>query len=253
MFILIAIIALVGMVSAGWAQNLVQTNVVGTKDLKLVTEEYPPLTFSDGEGVSGYATQIVREIMNVLDVKAEIKVLPWEEAYQVALKEDNVVIFTIERTPQREKLFHWVGPLGENSASFYVSPNSSITFSAPDEARKLRSIAVVSSWFTEQQLLDMGFDNLISTNNPQECIRMVVDGAADATVLTDITAPELIKEAGVEPDALVPVVTLTSTEYYLGFSLGTDKEIVASWDNAFNMLKEKGVIKDLKSKWFKEK
>lgn len=265
-FIFIAIVGLMAIVSPVQGQfvqplssDVKPHDVAGfgndykSYDLKLVTEEYPPLTFSTGDGVSGYATEVVREIMNMLETKAEIKILPWEEAYQQALKEKNVVIFTIERTPQREKLFQWVGPLGENSASFYVSPRSGIKFSEPEEARKLGSIAVVSSWFTEQQLLDMGFDNLITVNHPSECIRMVVDGAADATVLTDITAHSLMKETGVEPDALMPISVLSSTEYYIGFSMETGKDVVDAWSKALSILKDKGVIKDLKSKWFMEK
>jgi polar amino acid transport system substrate-binding protein len=221
-------------------------------NLQIFTEEYPPLTFAVGEEVSGYATDIVRELMKVLGTKHPIKLLTWESAYQRALKEENTVIYTIERTPLREKNFQWVGPLGENSAGFYVKAESKLKITKLEDAKKLGSIAIVSNWFAEQQLLDLGFKNLIPTASHEESIQMVASGKANAVLLTDITAKSLIKDAGLKPDSLIRAFTFSSTQYYIGFSLSTKKEIVKAWSKAFEVLEETGVLAELKSKWMKE-
>jgi polar amino acid transport system substrate-binding protein len=55
-----------------------------------------------------------------LDYKIEL--LPWVRAYNMALNRDNVLIYTITRTTERENLFHWIVLLG--AAKFYLMGRS---------------------------------------------------------------------------------------------------------------------------------
>jgi polar amino acid transport system substrate-binding protein len=66
--------------------------------------EYPPFMFTKDGEVTGFATEIVHEIMKRLDVSYDIKSLPLKRAYRYLLEEPKVMMFTVTRTKSRENL-----------------------------------------------------------------------------------------------------------------------------------------------------
>jgi len=219
--------------------------------MQILTEEYPPITFAVGDSISGYATDVVRALQTKLGSKEEIVIGDWNQAYTKALSEENVLLFSMEQTYARKDLFNWIGPLGEHTSSFYVRSDSPITLGSPDEAKQLKSIATTSDWFTEQFLKDNGFKNLISSAQPSENVHQVMEGTAEATILSDLTAPSIIIESGYEPEDLKPVVEVLKTKYYLAISKQTKPKIVARWEKAFGELVADGTIEKIRKDWFK--
>jgi polar amino acid transport system substrate-binding protein len=220
-------------------------------ELSLVTEDYPPLTFEQDGKLSGYGVEVIEAIQQKLETNYQPQMMSWDNAYQKALNEANVVIFTLEKTPEREELFHFVGPLGANTASIYVRGDSPLQLDSLEDLRKLGSIATTSNWFTEIYLKEQSLTNLSSMADPKDNIRSVISGAAEASVFTDLTYPLLAKEAGIAPEDLKPVYTLMTTEFYIGISKATDPKIVALWQNAFDELVLDGSIAKLKARWLK--
>lgn len=219
--------------------------------MQILTEEYPPISFASGDSVSGYATDVVRAMQTKLGSSDPITLTKWDEAYNKALKTENVMLFSMEQTPQRKDLFHWIGPLGDNASSFYVRKDSQLSLANPDEAKKLQGVATTASWFTEQFLKDNGFTNLISTSTPQENIALVMDGKAEATILTNLTAASIITDAGYAADDLKPILEVMKTKYYIAISKATPTKTVEKWQKAFGELSADGSLEKLRSKWFK--
>ena len=71
--------------------------------IQMMTEEYPPVTFMKNGKVSGFVTDMVREISARQGIPDNIQLTSWDEAYKVALSNPNVVLFSAERTAEREK------------------------------------------------------------------------------------------------------------------------------------------------------
>lgn len=219
-------------------------------ELKILTEDYPPLSFmADGE-ISGYGTDVVNAIQDELGMSNPIQLLSWEEAYNTALNEANVVIFTIDKTPEREEKFHFIGPLGSNVASFYTYSDNELQIEDLEAAKAVPTIATTTNWFTEQYLQERGFENLKSMNDPLQTLRSLKNKEADLAVFTDVTLPELLREAEIDRDELQPVMQLLTTDYYIAISKSTPQSIVSQWQNAFEGIKNKGMLEDLKQKWF---
>jgi polar amino acid transport system substrate-binding protein len=59
---------------------------------------------------SGFVTDMVREIAARQKVPDHIRLTSWKNAYDMALLHPKVVLFSAERTPERENLFQWGGP-----------------------------------------------------------------------------------------------------------------------------------------------
>ena len=98
---------------------------------QLVTEEYPPITFMRDGKPSGFVTDMVREIAARQGIPDNIRLTSWKNAYNMALLHPKVVLFSAERTPERENLFQWVGPVGKNSAILYAKKGSGIRIRQP--------------------------------------------------------------------------------------------------------------------------
>ena len=114
--------------------------------LQLYTEQYPPLTFRNNSGeITGFGTDIAGEIMRRNNIFADIRLSTWSNGYDLALSNPNFCLFTMDRTPIRENLFQWVGPIGTNTTWFYTKSGSGITISSLEEARSLSSIGTVNS------------------------------------------------------------------------------------------------------------
>jgi polar amino acid transport system substrate-binding protein len=163
----------------------------------------------------------------------------------VALSNPNVVLFSTERTEKREKLFQWVGPVGKNSAIFYAKKGSGIRINSLEEARKIAAIATTTDWFTEQYLKSKGFTNLVSSSLPVTNVKQLMNGEVQISVFTDITIPEIVKNAGYSMDDLEPVFTVSNTYFYIAVSLGTPDEMVKKWQSVLDGLKADGTFEKI--------
>jgi polar amino acid transport system substrate-binding protein len=219
-----------------------QKNINGTSALKMLTEEYPPVTFMKEGKVTGFVTDVVREIIARQGIPDNIRVTSWDEAYNVALSNPNVVLFSTERTEKREKLFQWVGPVGKNSAIFYAKKGSGIRINSLEEARKIAAIATTTDWFTEQYLKSKGFTNLVSSPLPVTNVKQVMNGEVQMSVFTDITIPEIVKNAGYSMDDLEPVFTVSNTYFYIAVSIGTPLDTVKKWQSVLDGMKADGTF-----------
>ncbi len=213
--------------------------------LQLVTEEYPPITFMQDGEPSGFVTDMVREITARLDIPDNINLTSWKNAYNMALVHPNVVIFSMDRTEVREDLFHWVGPVGQNSAILFARKGSDITIDSMEDAKEVSSIATTTEWWTEQHLKSEGFTNLVSSSDPEANVRQLINGDVELSIFTDVTIPEIVQDAGYAMDDLEPVFTVEQNYFYIGISKDTPTEIVSEWQATLESMKEDGTFEDI--------
>lgn len=250
---IILVIILVIAVSVG-AYFLIKYMVTKSNSSKtplvLLTEEYPPITYTGSDGkVTGIATEVVAEIMKRLQINYEIKLVKWDDAYAQALNNPNVVLFSTERTEKRENLFNWVGPVGTNITYFYAKKDSNLQISNLDTAKKVAKIATCSSWFTEQYLKDQGFTNLESFTDPKDDVNALVNKQVDLSVFTDMTIGNLVKDTGYSMSDIKPLYKLMETQFFIAISKGTSKYIVSNWQDAFLDLKNEGKLAEIYAKY----
>src|SRR4051812_46811506 len=79
--------------------------------LYLTTEAAAPHSMLEGKRVVGIGADTVREIMERANIEHTIELLPWKRAYTAAVERSDTCVFSTTRTPEREPLFKWVGPI----------------------------------------------------------------------------------------------------------------------------------------------
>lgn len=212
---------------------------------QLVTEQYPPITFMKDGQPAGFVTDMVREITKRLDMDERVRLTTWENAYNMALLHPDVVLFSAERTPQREDKFHWVGPVGRNTAILYARRGADIDIPDLEAARQVETIGTTTDWFTEQYLEKEGFDNLVSSPDPADNVHKLMEGEVQLSIFTDITVGEIAREAGYSMADLEPVLPVTSTDFYIALSRDTSRDIVDAWQKTLDQMKADGTFREI--------
>jgi len=87
--------------------------------LRVVTEDYPPYSYLEAGRVTGYSTAVVRAVLAEAGLEAEIQLIPWARAYDLALHDEQVLIYSIARTPAREHKFRWIGQVAPSEWFLY--------------------------------------------------------------------------------------------------------------------------------------
>ncbi|PKP05608.1 MAG: hypothetical protein CVU10_09645 [Bacteroidetes bacterium HGW-Bacteroidetes-5] len=219
--------------------------------LQVYTEQYPPLTFRNINGeITGFGTDVALEIMKRTGSLEHIKLSNWSNGYELALNNPNVCLFTMDRTPLRQNLFQWVGPIGTNTTWFYTKAGSGITITSIDNAKTLTSIGTVTSWFSDQHLRSLGFNNLVSDSDPKVMAKKLMDGEIKAFVCSGVTFGDILKEIGYQYSSVVPAFSLMSSDYFIAFSKNTPESVVSKWQTALESAKQDGTYNAIYSKWF---
>jgi polar amino acid transport system substrate-binding protein len=224
--------------------------------LRAVTEELPPYNMMEDGALTGLGTEVVQAVMKEAGVQAPIKVMPWARAYDMALNEEGVMIYSIARTPQREKLFKWVGVIAPVRWALLAQPGRHWSIKRLEDARKYQ-VATVNEAVGEQYLINQGFElgkNLQSSAKYSQNYDKLKLGRVDLWIANELNAAYICRSAGDDPTtALVRVLTLPDLAkdggLYLAFSPQTPDATVERFRKALDTLRHNGVYDALQKKW----
>jgi polar amino acid transport system substrate-binding protein len=175
-----------------------------------------------------------------------VHVYPWARAYELALKEPNVLIFLIARTPARERQFHWAGEIMRIQYHLYRLKSSPVEVKDL-EAAKAYSIGVMRDDVRQQYLRSKGFERLVVSAQSLDNFQKLLRGQVDLVPLTTDDAASLCQQTGFDCAGLVRVLTLdeASTGLYMAYSLSTPAPVVQRTQEAFGQLKAEGQVQRL--------
>lgn len=224
--------------------------------LTLVTEDLPPLNYSDGDKVSGIATEIVMATLDRVGLSATPRVYPWARAISMAEQQENVLIFCIARTPEREKRFQWIGPLFPFSESLYkLKTRKDIQLTTLNEAKQYQ-IGVIRGYAVHEMLKREGFvDNLHLqlAKDQEQNLRKLFSGKTDLLVGSSLDlmwrlqhTPELGRYDDIERALYLEK---SFTHVYMAFGLKTRPEMVEKLRHGFEQIQADGTLDKILSKY----
>lgn len=230
--------------------------VMAATDIRIVTEELPPYNMTQGGRLTGMSTEVVQAVLKEIGLQASIQSMPWARAYDIALNSENVLIYSITRTAQREKLFKWVGVIAPMHWYLYSTPGSNIQLKNLNDARKYQ-IATVKEDAGEQYLVTKGFTvgkNLQSNNKYAYNYEKFKLGRVDLWISIELNALYLIRQAGDDPARMV-VRTLSLPDLggddglNMAFSLKTPDAVVARFRKGLESIRTNGTYDAIAKKW----
>ena len=224
---------------------------VAAEKVVLVTEGFPPYNYLDASGrVTGFSTELVRELCKTTDDCMDIALLPWNRAYAMAQSLPYHALFSVYRRPEREGAFKWACPLAKAKVVFFARKGSPITINSLDEARKVKRIGVQKNSAHHLYLENLGFKNLDLTASADKEIgngnlKMLLAGRFDLWMATELSAYEKARKMGVPADGIRPVFTVFTEDLCIAFNLQTPDEVIARWQAALDDIRKKPVYGQL--------
>jgi polar amino acid transport system substrate-binding protein len=217
-------------------------SAVSLNNVIYFTEQYPPFNYQEEGRLQGISVDLLEQMlayMNTTLNRSDIKLLPWDQGYEMALQDNNTVIFSAVRLPERETAFKWVGPISPIKTVLFAMKKRHIKINSSTDLIALKVGAVRDS--AEGPLaVEAGAnpDNLVVSNGTDELIDMLKAGTIDAWASSDLTGMLLAKEAGLDEKEYEIICNLTEeTPLYYAFNRKTSDLTVHSFQEALNQTK----------------
>jgi polar amino acid transport system substrate-binding protein len=231
----ILLIVALGMVAC----DITTTTPPTTDQLRIITEIYPPYNFIDKDyNITGQSTEIVQAIQEQVGNKSTIETMPLSEGLALAEKGPDIVIYSLNRTPQREDLFKWVGPIGSYEQAFYAKKGSNLQIHSLEDAMEVEKIGVYQGDAGAQFLASQGFKNLDESLTDVEALKKLMNGKVQLWLGNKEGLALTAEEASVNVDnlELMPTVVIQA-DLYIAFSKDVPDSTVAAWQEALDKLK----------------
>lgn len=231
-------------------------HTVTANEIRIVTEELPPYNMTLDSRLTGMSTEVVQAVLQEIGVQASIQSMPWARAYDIALNAENVLIYSIVRTAQREKLFKWVGNIAPMHWYLYAKPGRPIQLNNLDDARQYQ-IGTVKEDVGEQYLVSRGFSlgkNLQSSNKYAYNYEKLKYGRVDLWVANELNALYLVRQAGDDPARMLrPALSLPDLGgddgLNMAFSLKTSDALVERFRQGLQAIRGNGRYAVIARKW----
>lgn len=194
------------------------------KSFQISTEDYPPYNHYDerNKTIVGLATDKVRNAMDKAGFKYQIRLYPWLRAYNRALNGSRHCVYSTARTPEREALFHWIGPLVTVEwALFAKKGTAAASIQKLEEARQF-VIGGLEGDASLSELKRQGFKTESVVTNWLNKDKLV--GQRIQLWIDDPAYIDFEKQKGTEFFDYVKVVRIANVDLYLACNLKTPEE-----------------------------
>lgn len=222
-------------------------NLYGSENINVVTESLRPFNYVENGVVKGIASDIVKAVLDEAEIDYNIHVYPWPRAYDRARHEENVLIYTINRTRERESHFKWIGQVALTVESYLYKLKGRKDI-APVSFKDLANyrIGVPPGSPARPYLLSMGIseENIVGIHSSDQLsfVKMLTSGRIDLWAATAKAFSYSVNKAGYSEDFFEKSLPLEPLIPYLAASLKTSDGLVQKIIAAHSRLLERGEI-----------
>jgi len=210
--------------------------------LKLLTEENPPLNYTDGKKLTGMGTEVVQEMGRRAKVKLEFEVMAWNKAYEKAQADKETCLYSTARLPNRENAFKWVGPIAVNKWGLFALDGFKQEIKSLNDAKPFRIGGVARDAKTEF-LRQWGVTNIVEVEddrlNPGKLTLNRKEAQRIDLWITSVASAKQIAERAKVPGVKL-VYLAREEESYLACSPRTSAETLKALAAALDGMKKDG-------------
>ncbi len=226
---------------------------VSAETILAVTDDYPPFVYREDGKPAGVAIDIVHELFKETETEGTIRFYPWKRAYKMGIKKKNTLLFTMSRTPERESLFKWIGPVFTVKVGLYrLRKRSDIQVRTLEDAKRY-NVGTVRGYASEKKLLNTGFEigkNIDQVSDEIKNVKKFLFHRVDLICSTDLVLAYYLRKEGHRLGETEKVVTLSGQfDEYMGFNKETADSVVDSFNKAFDKLKQDGIYNKILAKY----
>ena len=219
--------------------------------LTVLTEDWPPYNYQENGEVKGFAVEIVQAIMKELHVNYPMQVVPDARKEKMLAEDPLVMSFSLFRTPERENLYKWIGPISSEAIYFYKKKGNPLVINTLDDAKKVKRVACLHKGAVFSALEKEGFTNLDVTPNTDGVIKKVAFDRADLSCSTSpLGVVYWLKQANLPVDTLEQTpVKLFEFPLYIACTKDVPDAVIQEWQAALDKIKASALYSELYDKY----
>ena len=210
--------------------------------LKLLTEENPPLNYTEKGKVTGMATEIVQEMGKRAKVKLDVESMPWDKAYEKAQADKETCLYSTARLSNRENAFKWVGPIATNQWALYALNGFTGKIASLKDVRPYR-VGGVARDAKVEYLRQANVTNIVEENddtrNPPKLTLNRKEGQKIDLWITSAASAKSTAEKAKVP-GIKQVFVVRDEELYLACSPRTQPATLKALAAALDSMKKDG-------------
>ncbi|MFZ3025392.1 substrate-binding periplasmic protein [Pseudomonas sp.] len=225
---------------------------VRAEPYQVVTEEWAPYNYEENNQLTGMATEIVRAIMTLTGDDFELVLLPSMRTTHVLQTRPKTIMYSLFRTPEREPLYKWVGPIVEESIHPYQLATAAQPVNSLEQLLRAPQISTRHAGLMPEMLQSLGFKNLDrSAAESQQLYRMLLAGRTDIIVGdTDAGVSYYSRQLSIAPGTLRQIpIELYRASLYIAFSRDCDDKLLAAWARALEQLRHSGELQRIQRRY----
>lgn len=222
-----------------------------SETVSFVTTEFPPYIIKQGDQLSGFEVEFVREACRKLGIEVEFTLVPWNRALEyIKMGQVDGILMPVFRPDRAEYIYFTEEPVARERISIMALHGSGIKAkSLADMKDELVGAILGYSYgkeFDESGVLRKDFS---ATN--ELLLRKLNLGRYRLVVSDEYVINYVAKKAGQEQ--LETVLNLQDNPQFLGFSkaIGTrGKDLQKRFSQAIHEMQQDGTLEKIKKKYF---
>jgi ABC-type amino acid transport substrate-binding protein len=171
-------------------------------DLQLNTDNRPPFEYLDSEGkLAGVAAELITCSLNQLDVKYDIKIMPWSRAQKSVFAGLGDGFFAASKNSSRDEYAQLSTIIVDQNWNWYLSKDLTLT---PD-SDEFKKTVKVSSWIGSNSLKWLK-ENKYNLKQPskhnRELVKRLLGGRIEGVYASNIVFEAALNDLGENLDNL---------------------------------------------------
>ncbi|WP_286240476.1 substrate-binding periplasmic protein [Neptuniibacter halophilus] len=213
-------------------------------ELLFYSENYPPFNFKENHQPRGISVELLDLIFKDIDAPYSIRniqMVPWPRGYERVQRQADSVLFSTFRTPAREAMFKWVGPIATTQNVLIGKASERFPLTDTAQLQGYR-VGVIRNDIGGLLLEEMNVSGLtiITLSDPDTAAKMLDLGRIDLWAYDLNVANSIQNRLGLRSDLYQVVLPLGEPgELYFAFNPATDDQIVNTYQLSLERVKQK--------------
>jgi polar amino acid transport system substrate-binding protein len=216
--------------------------------LTLTTEDYFPFDIVDTKTgtFSGISTDKVLELMRRAGEKYTVAAYPWARSFQMARNNVDTCVFSTTRTPEREAMFKWIGPIAKMNL---------VIFARVDDKRNPKTLESLRPYVLGTYRNDAigeffalhGFKTDLA-NRDDDNPKKLMYGRFDFWATEELHGKAILEKQGLS-DKIAPLFRFKQDNLYLACNLGLSQFRKNRFDQILKKMEHDGTIAAIEKKY----
>ncbi|HSV49062.1 MAG TPA: transporter substrate-binding domain-containing protein [Candidatus Acidoferrales bacterium] len=224
-----------------WQPKPAQISTQELAALTYYTEQYPPYNYLENGSLKGVSVELLSAITEKLGTKVtptKINLTAWTDGYQTALTQNNTVLFSTVRLPERESSFKWAGPICTYQYALFAGWDKTTAVNSTEELKNYK-IGVINDDAAIPLLLAAGVDSsqLVNETSAAVLIEKLAHGDIDFWCYPEEVGRFICEQETGDYYAFNVVYRLESVDLYYAFNKQTPDSTVNAFQQALDELK----------------